>query len=60
MNYRTMSDREVASIAYRDPRMTTDPLFAELAWRLGHPPGNALRDHLNGQRAAPLVTDRVL
>lgn len=41
-NYRTLTTRELISVAERDARFLNDPLFAELVARLDHVPRNAL------------------
>lgn len=52
MNLRILTDKELESVAYRDPRYGTDPLFTELVWRLGNPP-----DLADECRDEPLLTD---
>lgn len=41
-NYRTLTTRELISVAERDARFLNDPLFAELVARLAGEPRNAL------------------
>ena len=41
-NYRTLTTRELISVAERDARFLNDPLFAELVARLAHEPRNEL------------------
>lgn len=57
MNFRTLSNRELVSIAERDARHDTDPLFAALVQRVSRAPEEAPPRSPGYVNPAPLLAE---